>query len=94
MTAVLAAAGLIVLATGIITGTWANTRRRGWRYWAHRAGILWSPSLAGSVPHGPRWKHRVPPAANRALGLRLTAEERDPDYCWTCRRKCGSKAHR
>jgi hypothetical protein len=21
-------------------------------------------------------------------------EQRDPDYCWICRRKCGSKAHR
>ncbi|MCX5362900.1 hypothetical protein OG864_29820 [Streptomyces sp. NBC_00124] len=21
-------------------------------------------------------------------------EQRDPDYCWTCGRKCGSQAHR
>lgn len=23
-----------------------------------------------------------------------TDDERDPDYCYTCRCKCGSKAHR
>jgi hypothetical protein len=21
-------------------------------------------------------------------------EQRDPDFCWTCGRKCGSQAHR
>jgi hypothetical protein len=30
-----------------------------------------------------------------AFVLSATEEEqRDPDYCWTCGRKCGSQAHR
>ncbi|MEH0555995.1 hypothetical protein [Streptomyces sp. B21-101] len=40
-------------------------------------------------------KARRPVKPTAAAILAATEDEqRDPDYCWTCGRKCGSQAHR
>ncbi|WP_326728826.1 hypothetical protein [Streptomyces phaeochromogenes] len=84
-----------VLAFGVPLGPWAcrrdpgplarphMARRQGWRYLAHRAGLLLSPGLLYlGVPFGTARQHRR--YADRAL-LRLARTEGDcPNQCPTC----------
>lgn len=54
---------LVVLAAAVLLGHPAarhHTRRQGWRHWAHRTGILYSPSCM--APYGTR-RHRAQLAA-------------------------------
>lgn len=73
-----------------------------WRYLAHRTGLLCSPLLFHGVPFSNRWHRRRIADRDLARLARTTGapavtiandEQRDPDYCWTCGRKCGSQAH-
>jgi len=85
-----------VLAAGVPLGLWAcrrdpgplarprMARGQGWRYYAHRAGLLPSPSLLYlGVPYGTARQRRR--YADRALA-RLAREGRAcPQSCTTCR---------
>ncbi|AYD86234.1 hypothetical protein SEA_DAROLANDSTONE_46 [Streptomyces phage Darolandstone] len=91
------AAVALLLASGVPLGRWAcrrdpgplarprMARGQGWRYYAHRAGLLRSPSLLYlGVPYGTARQRRR--RADRALARLARGEGRAcPPHCTTCR---------
>ncbi|MET9555109.1 hypothetical protein [Streptomyces sp. NPDC006645] len=87
----------LVVASGVPLGLWAcrrdpgplarprMARRQGWRYLAHRGGLLVSPSLLyGGIPYGTARQRRR--RADRALARLARGEGRAcPRGCTTCR---------